>query len=165
MKRPATAWTATATAVAAVAAVAAGVAVVRQGGGSDADGPAAKGAAASPGRAGTGQVLPHPGPDGLIWIADWIGNGGAASGGANPSGQPVTITLACLGDRPGEARVVFTSASGKGKPTEFTVTCPPGTTGTGSTTVAAPRAVSYSVGVTTSDPGLHWGLTVTQPDS
>ncbi|QKW18524.1 hypothetical protein HUT16_05100 [Kitasatospora sp. NA04385] len=164
MKRRAVAWTA---AAAAVVAVAAGTAIARHGDGSDpADALGTTPATPSPGTSGTsgtGEILPHPGPDGLLWIGDWIGNGGAASGGASPSGQPVTVTLACRGDLPAKAKVVFSTASDD--PVEFTVTCPPGATGTGSTTVRAAQAGSFEVGVTTSDPGLHWGLTVTQPDS
>ncbi|MEU5387643.1 hypothetical protein [Kitasatospora cineracea] len=123
-------------------------------------------AATAHGTPGTGQVIPYPGPDGLIWIPEWIGDGGAVTGGANPAGLPVTVTLACLTtDAPAEARVTFTAQYGDPTPVTFTTPCLPGTTTTATTTVTPEQGRSFYVGVQTSTPDVHWGLTVTQPES
>ncbi|MFI1524151.1 hypothetical protein [Kitasatospora cineracea] len=132
----------------------------------DSPSPAATPAATAHGTPGTGQVIPYPGPDGLIWIPEWIGDGGAVTGGANPAGLPVTVTLACLTtDAPAEARVTFTAQYGDPTPVTFTTPCLPGTTTTATTTVTPEQGRSFYVGVQTSTPDVHWGLTVTQPES
>ncbi|MFD8482882.1 hypothetical protein [Kitasatospora sp. NPDC059673] len=134
-------------------------------------GPVAAGAVQSGdtdrGTPGTGEILPHPGPDGLIWIPDWIGNGGAVTGGAFQGGPPVTVTVGCQGGNgsAGEARVTYTPYYGDTTPVEFTVSCPADTVGRGSTVVTAEQGRSFSVQVETSSPDVHWGLTVTQPDA
>ncbi|MGW4380783.1 hypothetical protein [Kitasatospora sp. NPDC004531] len=153
MKRTRLAWAAAAAAVLMAA-------------GPAAAGPAVAGQSGEPehGTAGTGEILPHPGPDGYLWIPDWIGNGGAVSGGLNMSGPPVTVTVGCQGGSAGagEAHVSF---GGGTDPVKFTVACPADTVGIGSATVPVDQITSLSVVVETSAPDVHWGLTVTQPDA
>ncbi|MEV7216901.1 hypothetical protein AB0O31_27900 [Kitasatospora cineracea] len=118
------------------------------------------------GTLGTGEVIPYPGPDGLIWIPEWIGDGGAATGGASPAGLPVTIAFACLTtDAPAEARVTFTAQYGDPTPVTFTTPCLPGTTTTATATVTPEQGRSFYIGIQTSAPDVHWGLTVSQPES
>ncbi|MDR3033932.1 MAG: hypothetical protein LBV78_12645 [Kitasatospora sp.] len=132
----------------------------------DSPSPAATATATAHGSPGTGQVIPYPGPDGLIWIPEWIGDGGAVTGGANPAGLPVTVALACLTtDAPAEARVTFTAQYGDPPPGPGTPPCLPGTTTTATATVAPEQGRSFYVGVQTSTPDVHWGLTVSQPES
>jgi hypothetical protein len=47
-------------------------------------------------------LLPHPGPDGLLWVPEQTVDGGAVSAGASPY-APTTLTVACEGG--GSARV------------------------------------------------------------
>ncbi|MFJ5926751.1 hypothetical protein ACIQF6_29555 [Kitasatospora sp. NPDC092948] len=150
MRRASFAWAAAAAALV----VAAGPAVAEQSGG------------AEHGMPGTGQILPHPGPDGLIWIPDWIGDGGAVTGGASAYGPPVTVTVGCQGGSggAGEVHVSYRASYGDATPVEFTVACPADAVGRGSAVVTAEQGRSFSVGVTASAPDVHWGLTVTQPD-
>ncbi|MFF0298848.1 hypothetical protein ACFYST_35765 [Kitasatospora sp. NPDC004614] len=132
-------------------------------------GPAAAGQDGEPdhGMPGTGEILPHPGPDGLIWIPDWIGNGGAVTGGASPNGLPVVVTVGCQGgsDGAGEVRVTYRPEYGDTTPVKFTVPCPADTVGRGSAVVTAEQGRAFYVGVLTSAPDVHWGLTVAQPES
>ncbi|KDN86837.1 hypothetical protein [Kitasatospora cheerisanensis] len=158
MRRSTFAWAAAAAVTVATTAVAAGPAVADQGA------PAA--VASDIGREGTGEILPYPGPDGLIWIKDWIGNGGAVTGGAYQAGPPVTVTVGCQGSGvAGEAHVTFTPYYGDPTPVEFTVACPADTVGRGTAVVTPEQGRSFHVGVQTSGPDVHWGLTVTQPDA
>ncbi|MFB7620457.1 hypothetical protein [Kitasatospora sp. NPDC056181] len=149
MRRASFAWAA---AVAAVAAVA---------------GAAAPAAAEQPGAPGTGEILSYPGQEGLIWIPDWVGDGGAVTGGAFPAGPPVTVTVGCRAGSGGaeEVRVAFTADYGDTTPVEFTVACPVGAVATGSAVVTAEQGRSFHVAVAASAPDVHWGLTVTQPDA
>ncbi len=152
------------TVTAAATALAAAAIAVTASGAASADSPSP--AATAHGTPGTGQVLPYPGPDGLIWIPEWIGDGGAVTGGANPAGLPVTVTVACLTtDVPAEARVTFTAQYGDPAPVTFTTPCLPGTTTTATATVTPEQGRSFFIGVQTSTPDVHWGLTVTQPES
>ena len=152
MRRASVAWAA---AVAAVL-MTAGPATAEQGGGG-----------VDHGMPGTGQILPHPGPDGLIWIPDWIGNGGAVTGGGSASGPPATVTVGCQGGSggAGEVHVLFRSEYGGPTPVEFTVACPADSIGIGSVVVPGEQSRNFYVGVTTSAPDVHWGLAVTQPDA
>ncbi|MEV1065679.1 hypothetical protein [Streptomyces sp. NPDC050263] len=106
-------------------------------------------------------LLPHPGPDGLVWVQEWTGDGGIASGGAW-DGLPTVLTVACEGG--GSVRVTMQS-----KETEvaaFSVDCPADSVGVGSATMAAGvvRPGSFTVGVDASSDAVRWALTVTQPE-
>ncbi|MGC9543693.1 hypothetical protein [Streptomyces sp. UG1] len=43
-----------------------------------------------------GVLLPHPGPEGLVWVEEWTGDGGVASDGAWEK-LPTVLTVACEG--------------------------------------------------------------------
>nr|WP_253267688.1 hypothetical protein [Streptomyces asoensis] len=106
-------------------------------------------------------LLPHPGPDGLVWVEEWTGDGGVASGGAW-EGLPTVLTVACEGG--GSVRV--TMQSQEAEVAAFSVDCPAGSAGVGSATMAAGvvRAGSFTVGVDASADDVRWSLTVTQPE-
>ncbi|MDR6974106.1 hypothetical protein J2X68_000784 [Streptomyces sp. 3330] len=120
------------------------------------------GAATVPAAATGDPLLAHPGPDGLVWVEEWAGDGGVASGGAW-EGLPTVLTVACEGG--GDVRV--TMRSQETEVAAFSVDCPAGSAGVGSATMAAGvvRPGSFTVGVDASADGVRWSLTVTQPES
>ncbi|WNZ14209.1 hypothetical protein [Streptomyces sp. 11x1] len=106
-------------------------------------------------------LLPHPGPEGLVWVEEQVGDGGVASGGAWER-LPTVLTVACEGD--GDVRV--TMRSRETEVAAFTVDCPAGTVGVGSVTMD-PGVVqngSFTIGVDASSETIRWALTVTQPE-
>ncbi|MFF4504448.1 hypothetical protein [Streptomyces sp. NPDC001401] len=116
--------------------------------------------------AGTGSasaddvLLPHPGEDGLLWVPEQTGDGGAVSAGASPYRRTV-LTVACEGG----GSVQVTMQSQDTQVAEFSVDCPAGTAGVGSVTLD-PGVVqwgSFGVGVDASAQTIRWALTVTQP--
>ncbi|MFI7299517.1 hypothetical protein [Streptomyces sp. NPDC050121] len=119
------------------------------------------GVGAGPAAAAGGPLLPHPGPDGLVWVEERTGDGGVASGGAW-DGLPTVLTVACEGD--GSVRV--TMQSQEAEVADFSVDCPAGSTGVGSATMAAGvvRPGSFTIGVDASSQSVRWALTVTQPE-
>lgn len=108
-----------------------------------------------------GGLLPHPGPDGLVWVEEQMGDGGVASGGAH-QGLPTVLTVACEGG--GGVRV--TMESQQVEVAAFTVDCPTEAAGVGSLTMEAGvvRPGSFSVAVDASAERVRWALTVTQPE-
>ncbi|MER5495381.1 hypothetical protein [Streptomyces sp. NPDC002490] len=118
------------------------------------------GAGAAPATA-AGGLLPHPGPDGLVWVEESVGTGGVASGGAS-AGLPTVLTVACEGG----GTVNVTMESQGHRVAGFTVDCPVGAAGAGSAVMAAGvvRPGSFTVGVDASDESVRWALTVTQPE-
>ncbi|MFI2607601.1 hypothetical protein [Kitasatospora sp. NPDC018619] len=139
-------------AVAAVLAVA-GAAVAAPAGG----GAAAQAPAPAIGEPGTGEILPHPGPAALLWIPDWIGDGGAVTASVNPS-LPFTFTLGCRGGGSAEVHI------GGEAPADFTVQCPVDSTGLGTVEVPARPGRDLLFSVHTSDPSIHWGMYALQDD-
>ncbi|WP_234438165.1 hypothetical protein [Streptomyces sp. 303MFCol5.2] len=119
------------------------------------------GAGTAPAAAVGDPLLPHPGPDGLVWVEEWTGDGGVASGGAS-NGLPTVLTVACEGG--GSVRV--TMRSQEAEVAAFSVDCPSGSAGVGSATMAAGvvRPGSFTVGVDASADAVRWSLTVTQPE-
>lgn len=119
------------------------------------------GAAAGPAAAAADPLLPHPGPEGLVWVEEQTGDGGVASGGAW-EGLPTVLTVACEGG--GEVRV--TMRSQESEVAAFSVDCPTGTAGVGSVTMDAGvvRRGSFTIGVDASSEEIRWALTVTQPE-
>ncbi|MFF9340514.1 hypothetical protein ACF1CG_12310 [Streptomyces sp. NPDC014773] len=111
--------------------------------------------------AAAGGLLPHPGPDGLVWVEEMVGDGGVASGGAWDR-LPTVLTVACEGG--GAAHVTMDSQGYR--VADFTVDCPTGTPGTGSVTLdpGVVRTGSFTIGVDASDDTVRWALTVTQPE-
>ncbi|MEU1816854.1 hypothetical protein ABZ543_16875 [Streptomyces roseifaciens] len=109
-----------------------------------------------------GEVLPYPGAEGLIWIPDWVGEGGAVTGGAIPD-RPFTLTVGCQGA--GSVQVTFTARYGDTSPVTFAVDCTTeGRPGMGSRVLDGEQGRSFDVRVRTSAPAIHWGLTATQAD-
>ncbi|MEV8325671.1 hypothetical protein [Kitasatospora sp. NPDC056731] len=106
---------------------------------------------------GTGEILPYPGETGLIWIPDWIGDGGAVTASVNPS-QPFTVTVGCQGG--GSVKVHVAGLA----PADFTVQCPVGATGTDSVEIPARPGRDLLFTVTASDQAIHWGMYATQAD-
>ncbi|MDQ0578886.1 hypothetical protein [Streptomyces rishiriensis] len=119
------------------------------------------GAGTAPAAAAGDPLLPHPGPDGLVWVPEWTGDGGVASGGAW-EGLPTVLTVACEGG--GDVRVTMRSQGAE--VAAFPVDCPAGGAGTGSVAMAAGvvRAGSFTIGVDASADDIRWSLTVTQPE-
>ncbi|SDM62011.1 hypothetical protein SAMN04487981_10213 [Streptomyces sp. cf386] len=119
------------------------------------------GVAAGPAAASTDVLLPHPGPDGLVWVPEQTGDGGVASGGAW-EGLPTVLTVACEGG--GDVRVTMSQET---EVAAFSVDCPDGEAGVGSVTMD-PGVVhfgSFTIGVDASSDDIRWALTVTQPES
>lgn len=119
------------------------------------------GVAAGPAAASGDVLLPHPGPEGLVWVEEQTGDGGVASGGAWEK-LPTVLTVACEGG--GDVRVTMAQET---QIAAFSVDCPVGEAGVGSVTLD-PGVVhfgSFTVGVDASADNIRWALTVTQPES
>lgn len=118
-------------------------------------------ATAVPAAAAEDVLLPHPGPDGLVWVPEWTGDGGVASGGAWDR-LPTVLTMACEGG----GSVAVSMDDQRGRVTDFLVDCPADRVGVGSVTtdpgVVAPG--SFTIGVDASNDAIRWSLTVTQPE-
>lgn len=99
-----------------------------------------------------GGLLPHPGPDGLVWVEERTGDGGVASGGAWER-LPTVLTVACEGG----GSVAVTMESHQMQVAEFEVNCPVGSAGVGS--VALDAGVvgpgSFTVGVDASQENIR----------
>ncbi|MFI1386003.1 hypothetical protein [Embleya sp. NPDC020886] len=108
-----------------------------------------------------GGLLPHPGPDGLVWVEESTGDGGVVSGGASEQ-LPTILTVACEGG----GSVAVTMHSRDAEVAAFTVDCPAGAIGMNSATMdpGIVRSGSFTVGVDASAQALRWALTVTQPE-
>lgn len=108
-----------------------------------------------------GGLLPHPGPEGLVWVPEWTGDGGVASGGAWDR-LPTVLTVACEGG----GSVAVTMESQAVQVAGFTVDCPAGSAGVGSVVMDAGvvRPGSFTIGVDASAQDIRWALTVTQPE-
>jgi hypothetical protein len=119
------------------------------------------GLAAGPAAASTDVLLPHPGPDGLVWVEEQTGDGGVASGGAWDR-LPTVLTVACEGG----GSVWVTMQSQEAQVAAFTLDCPEGAAGVGSVTMdpGVVRPGSFVVGVDASSESIRWALTVTQPE-
>lgn len=117
--------------------------------------------ATAPAVAAADVLLPHPGPDGLVWVPEWTGDGGVASGGAS-SRLPTVLTVACEG---GGSLDVFMESQ-QHKVAGFSVNCPVGSPGVGVAAMDAGvvQPGSFTVGVDASDESVRWALTVTQPE-
>ncbi|MFF7163858.1 hypothetical protein ACFZBP_21320 [Streptomyces sp. NPDC008086] len=119
------------------------------------------GLGAAPATASTDVLLPHPGPEGLVWVQEHTGDGGVASGGAWDR-LPTVLTVACEGG--GDVRVTMSQES---QIAAFSVDCPADEAGVGSVTMdpGVVRPGSFVIGVDTSADNIRWALTVTQPES
>ncbi|MEU2389005.1 hypothetical protein ABZ606_30845 [Streptomyces sp. NPDC012461] len=106
-------------------------------------------------------LLPHPGPDGLVWVPEWTGDGGVASGGAWDR-LPTVLTVACEGG----GSVAVSMDSQQVRVADFSVDCPAGGVGVGTVTMdpGVVKPGSFSIGVDASNHSIRWSLTVTQPE-
>ncbi|MFF7077363.1 hypothetical protein [Streptomyces lavendulae] len=118
--------------------------------------------------AGTGQasateaLLPHPGPDGLIWIPEITGSSGFVSGGLN-SGLDTFTTFACEGG--GTIEVSFRLGNHPDRdPSPFTLACPTGTPATITVPLGPGLSGGFGATVTASSPSIRWGAVVVQPE-
>ncbi|MGW2374952.1 hypothetical protein [Kitasatospora sp. NPDC001683] len=108
------------------------------------------------GQPGTGQILPPtPDEDTLFSIPDWIGNGGAVTGGVR-EGLPITVTVGCRGGGSVQVHV------GGQRPADFAVQCPVDAVGVGSVEIPAREGWGFEFAVHTSDPSIHWGMNALQ---
>jgi hypothetical protein len=108
------------------------------------------------------ELLPHPGPDGLIWIPEWTGSSGFVSGGLSPRLDTYT-TFACEGG--GTISVTFTLDEHPDRnPSPFTLTCPADTPAQLTTPLGTALHGGFGAQVTTSSPTIRWGATVVQPE-
>ncbi|MEU7124508.1 hypothetical protein [Streptomyces zaomyceticus] len=106
-------------------------------------------------------LLPHPGPEGLVWVQEQWGDGGVVSAGVWES-LPTVLTVACDGG----GALSVTMESQQTQVAAFTVDCAGHEPGRGSVALPAGvvRAGSFSVGVDASSQSVRWALTVTQPE-
>ncbi|MFI8404963.1 hypothetical protein ACIGG5_32570 [Streptomyces sp. NPDC085463] len=105
-------------------------------------------------------LLPHPGPEGLVWVQERVGDGGVVSAGAW-DGLSTVLTVACEGD----GSVHATMESQGNHVADLAVDCPAGTTGIGTVSMDPGLVTgSFSIGIDTSDDSIRWALTVTQPE-
>ncbi|MDT0268707.1 hypothetical protein RM844_20685 [Streptomyces sp. DSM 44915] len=106
-------------------------------------------------------LLPHPGPDGLVWVPEMTGDGGFVSGGGT-SRLPTVLTVACEGG----GSVAVSMEQFDVEVAAFTVACPVGSVGTGSQEM--PAGVldfgSFSVGIDASSDAVRWSAAVVQPE-
>ncbi len=111
----------------------------------------AVGAGAAP-AAAAGGLLPHPGPEGLVWVQERTGDGGVASGGAW-EGLPTVLTVACEGI----GSVAVTMESQQARVAEFTVDCSASSTGVGSVPMDAGVVKSgpFTVGIDSSGESIR----------
>ncbi|UQA91887.1 hypothetical protein [Streptomyces halobius] len=114
-------------------------------------------------QAASGDVLlPHPGPDGLVWVQERTGDGGVATGGADGN-KPLAVTVACEGG----GKVVATVVPGNAvdpRPVSFTVDCPADSPGQATKVIDAGMQGSFSVQIDASTPTIRWALTATQEE-
>ncbi|MFJ9669078.1 hypothetical protein ACIRPP_31485 [Streptomyces sp. NPDC101219] len=106
-------------------------------------------------------LLPHPGPEGLVWVPERTGDGGVASGGAWDR-LPTVLTVACEGG----GSVAVSMDSQQERVADFSVDCPADGVGVGAVTMdpGVVKQGSFTIGVDASNDSIRWSLTVTQPE-
>ncbi|RPF40055.1 hypothetical protein EDD96_3808 [Streptomyces sp. Ag109_G2-6] len=110
----------------------------------------------------TGELLPYPGPDGVIWVPEQTGSSGFVSGGLSPYLDTYT-TFACEGG--GSMVVSFTLDEYPDRnPAPFTLTCPEDTPAQVTIPLGPGLHGGFGAVVTTSAPTLRWAATVVQPE-
>lgn len=110
----------------------------------------------------SGELLPHPGPDGVVWVPERTGSGGVVSSGLNRH-LDTRITVACEGG--GSIEVTFDAQNvPEYTPVTFALDCPAGTPAERTVELGSGLSGSFGVQVDTSDPGIRWGLVLAQPE-
>ncbi|MEU3723439.1 hypothetical protein [Streptomyces sp. NPDC031705] len=108
------------------------------------------------------ELLPHPGPDGLIWVPEVAGSSGFVSGGLSPYLDTYT-TFACEGG--GSMVVSFTlDEHPERNPAPFTLDCPADAPARLTIPLGTGLHGGFGAVVTTSTPTLRWAATVVQPE-
>ncbi|MFB6809357.1 hypothetical protein [Streptomyces sp. NPDC056387] len=109
-----------------------------------------------------GELLPHPGPDGLIWVPEQTGSSGFVSGGLSARLDTYT-TFACEGG--GSMVVSFTLDEHPDRnPAPFTLDCPADIPARITIPLGTGLHGGFGAVVTTSTPTLRWAATVVQPE-
>ncbi|MFD9336946.1 hypothetical protein ACFWBF_21475 [Streptomyces sp. NPDC060028] len=107
-------------------------------------------------------LVPHPGPDGVVWVPEQTGSGGVVSSGLN-SRLDTRITVACQGG--GSIEVTFEAHNlPEYTPVTFALGCPTDTPAERTVELGAGLSGSFGVQVSATDPGIRWGLAVAQPE-
>ncbi|MCX5196723.1 hypothetical protein OOK31_22990 [Streptomyces sp. NBC_00249] len=108
------------------------------------------------------ELLPHPGPDGLIWVPEVTGSSGFVSGGLWSRLDTFT-TFACEGG--GSIEVTFHLDNHPDRdPAPFTLNCPAGSPAAVTVPLGTGLTGGFGATVTTSSPSIRWAATVTQPE-
>ncbi|MFF4365874.1 hypothetical protein [Streptomyces sp. NPDC001594] len=108
------------------------------------------------------ELLPYPGPDGVIWVPEQTGSSGFVSGGLSPYLDTYT-TFACEGG--GSMVVSFTLDEHPDRnPAPFTLNCPEDTPAQITIPLGPGLHDGFGAVVTTSTPTLRWGAVVVQPE-
>lgn len=109
-----------------------------------------------------GELLPYPGPDGVIWVPEQTGSSGFVSGGLSPYLDTYT-TFACEGG--GSMVVSFTLDEHPDRnPAPFTLDCPADTPARVTIPLGTGLHGGFGAVVTTSAPTLRWAAVVVQPE-
>ncbi|MGW6865543.1 hypothetical protein ACWGHM_17240 [Streptomyces sp. NPDC054904] len=108
------------------------------------------------------ELIGYPGPDGLIWVQEQIGDGGFVSGGLAPWLDSFT-TFACEGG--GSIEVTFRLENHPDRnPAPFTLDCPSGTPARVTVPLGTGLKGGFVAEVSASSPSIRWGATVVQPE-
>ncbi|MEV6950495.1 hypothetical protein [Streptomyces sp. NPDC051183] len=109
-----------------------------------------------------GNLLPHPGPDGVVWLPERTGSGGVVGSGLNRH-LDTGLTVACEGG--GSIEVTFEAPNlPEYTPVTFALDCPAGTPAERTVQLGSGLSGSFGVQVAASDPGIRWGLVLAQPE-
>ncbi|MFI1650628.1 hypothetical protein ACH4XT_27310 [Streptomyces avidinii] len=109
-----------------------------------------------------GEIIGHPGPDGLIWIPEQAGSSGFVSGGLSPR-LDTFITFGCAGG--GTIEVAFRLDNHPDRnPAPFTVDCPDSDPARVTVPLGTGLQGGFGAWVTASAPSTRWGATVVQPE-
>ncbi|MFE5560354.1 hypothetical protein [Streptomyces sp. NPDC056544] len=109
-----------------------------------------------------GEIIGHPGPDGLIWIPEQAGSSGFVSGGLS-SRLDTFITFGCAGG--GTIEVAFHLDNHPDRdPAPFTVDCPEGDPVHVTVPLGTGLQGGFGAWVTASTASTRWGATVVQPE-
>ncbi|UQX00699.1 hypothetical protein [Streptomyces sp. RerS4] len=108
------------------------------------------------------ELIGYPGPDGLIWVQEQVGDGGFVSGGLWSRLDTFT-TFACEGG--GSIEVTFRLDNHPDRnPAPFTLDCPQGTPSRITVPLGTGLSGGFGAAVKASTPTTRWGAVVVQPE-